>query len=390
MGNSPSRRRRNESPMYPPQQIHSLPPGPVAFTSLPPYHPTRFPPPYYSNYHGSVAPPHFYPVGAYSGGHQDYALPSSTSSSHWAQSSGSVLPSSTSSSHWAQSSGSVLPSSTSSSHWAQSSDSVPPVESSLPAQAQPLTQQQTVTIRNAVNIQKNTVSLIEDAEAPGFYLLAFSYDADSAGSFSIFLFAKEDDKDGSIKPWNPKAYSPVRIPFEKGVGQKFQQASGTGIYLDGFDSALLEKEWPVEGCPLVIRAQSNAKDYQQDSASTTEEDIGAALPKFVNSQVTQAVITKKDTGECKVRVLRQIIWVDGVRYELKELYGVENMVDRNEYNEEDFGKECVICMSEPRDTAVMPCRHMCMCNGCASCFKSQMNRCPICRQPVETFLKINV
>lgn len=350
MGNGPSRRQRNEYSMYPPSQpTYSLPPG--SYTSLPPpyHHPTRFPP-YYSNYNGPIAPPgQFYPP-AYSGGHS-------------------------------------LPSSTSSNRLAQSSSAAQPVESS--SAAPDSQQQQTITIRNAVNIQKNTLRLIKDVE-PGFYLLAFSYDADSAGSFNIFMLAKEDHTDGSIKPCIPKAFSPIRVLFEKGFGQKFQQSSGTGIYLDGFESGLLEKESPFEGCPLVIRAQINAKDYPQDSASSAEEDIGAALPKSVNSQVTQAVIDKKDDGECKVRVLRQIIWVDGVRYELKELYGVENTVDRGDYDEEDFGKECVICMSEPRDTAVMPCRHMCMCNGCASSFKSQMNRCPICRQPVESLLKIKI
>lgn len=341
MGNGPSRRQRNEYSMYPPPQpTYSLPPGP--YTSIPPYHPsTRFPPPYYSNYNGPIArPSQFYP----------HSLPSSTSSNYLAQ----------------------------------SSSAAPPAVSAAPA-----SQQQTVTIRNAVNIQKNTLRLIKDVE-PGFYLLAFSYDAESPGSFNVFMFAKEDNKDGSIKPCIPKAFSPVRIPFEKGIAEKFQQASGTGIYLDGFESVLLEKESSFEGCPLVVRAQINAKDYQQDSTSTAEEDIGAALPKSVNSQVTQAVIERKDDGECKVRVLRQIIWVDGVRYELKELYGVENTVDRSEYDDEDFGKECVICMSEPRDTAVMPCRHMCMCNGCASSFRSQMNRCPICRQPMESLLKIKV
>ena len=94
--------------------------------------------------------------------------------------------------------------------------------------------------------------------------------------------------------------------------------------------------------------QSNAAG--SEGTSVINENFGAALPKSVNSQVTEAVILKNENGDCKVQVLRQIIWVDGVRYELKELYGVEN-----------FGKECVICMSEPRDTAVMPCRHMVTC-----------------------------
>ncbi|MCO5559612.1 hypothetical protein L7F22_013213 [Adiantum nelumboides] len=353
MGNGWGRPRRNESSVYGPQQMYSLPPGPVSYTSLPPYNPTRYPPPYYSNYNGSVAPPgpSYYPPGTHQGGRHDYPM---------------------------------LPPPPGD-YWQQSSSASPPLERSLSAPQQQSAQ--TVTIRNAVNIQKNTIKLIEDSENAGFYLLSFAYDADSPGSFNIFYFAKEDWRDGSIKPWNPNVFSPVRLTFEKGSGKKFEQASGTGIYLDAFDPSLLEKEQPVEGCPLVIRAQINVQDGQPDSSGMAE-DIGAALPKSVNSQITQALIERTAGGDCKVRVLRQIIWVDGVRYELKELYGVENTVDKSDIDEEDFGKECVICMSDPRDTAVMPCRHMCMCNGCASTFKSQMNRCPICRQPVEALLKI--
>lgn len=36
------------------------------------------------------------------------------------------------------------------------------------------------------------------------------------------------------------------------------------------------------------------------------------------------------------------------------------------------GNECVICMSAPRNTAAMPCRHMCMCHSCASTLRSQV------------------
>jgi hypothetical protein len=98
-----------------------------------------------------------------------------------------------------------------------------------------------------------------------------------------------------------------------------------------------------------------------EGTTVIDGNLGAPLPKSVNSQVTEAVILKKENGDCKVRVLRQTIWVDGARYELKELYGVADAGDKTENAEEDeddFGKECVICLSETRDTAVFPCRHL--------------------------------
>ena len=45
----------------------------------------------------------------------------------------------------------------------------------------------------------------------------------------------------------------------------------------------------------------------------------------------------------------------------------------------ESGRECVICMTDPRDTIVLPCRHMCLCRGCAEVLRYQTNKCPICR-----------
>lgn len=58
--------------------------------------------------------------------------------------------------------------------------------------------------------------------------------------------------------------------------------------------------------------------------------------------------------------------------------------------DDDAGRECVICLSELRDTTVLPCRHMCMCNKCARMLREKSNNCPICRKPVESLLEIKV
>ena len=58
-----------------------------------------------------------------------------------------------------------------------------------------------------------------------------------------------------------------------------------------------------------------------------------------------------------MKVVKQILWVNGMRYELQEIYGIGNSVE-SDVDGNDPGKECVICLSEPRDTTVLPCRHM--------------------------------
>ena len=55
---------------------------------------------------------------------------------------------------------------------------------------------------------------------------------------------------------------------------------------------------------------------------------------------------------------------------------------------DDNGSECVICMCESRDTLILPCRHLCLCNGCADNLRYQANNCPICRAKFYALLQV--
>lgn len=57
-------------------------------------------------------------------------------------------------------------------------------------------------------------------------------------------------------------------------------------------------------------------------------------------------------------------------------------------DDDEGGGECVICMSEPRDTLILPCRHLCLCQLCADSLRYQANNCPICRAPFRALLQI--
>ena len=47
-------------------------------------------------------------------------------------------------------------------------------------------------------------------------------------------------------------------------------------------------------------------------------------------------------------------------------------------------------MTDPRDTTVLPCRHMSMCSECAKVLRMQSNKCPICRTSIESLLQIKI
>ncbi|XP_047336763.1 probable E3 ubiquitin-protein ligase LOG2 [Impatiens glandulifera] len=251
----------------------------------------------------------------------------------------------------------------------------------VPAPAPYVEHQKAMTIRNDVNLKRETLKVEPDEDHPGSFLVAFTFDAMVAGSMTIIFFAKEGD-DCDLTPTKEESVPPIIVPFEQGLGQKFKQPSGTGIDFSKFEESELLKEGNLEVFPLAIKAETAVV------SSTGDDD---ANQPSSNSQITNAVF-EKDKGQFRVKVVKQILWVNGMRYELHEIYGIGGNSVEGDIDDDgnDPGKECVICLSEPRDTTVLPCRHMCMCSGCAKVLSFQTNRCPICRQPVERFLEIKV
>lgn len=108
-------------------------------------------------------------------------------------------------------------------------------------------------------------------------------------------------------------------------------------------------------------------------------------------QATIGVVEKQSDGYI-LKALKQKLFVHGLCYLLQEIYGIENKNSDFQKNcdeeTEDNGAECVICMSDLRDTLILPCRHLCLCNCCADSLRYQANNCPICRAPFRALLQI--
>ncbi|GAV60923.1 zf-C3HC4_3 domain-containing protein, partial [Cephalotus follicularis] len=260
---------------------------------------------------------------------------------------------------------------------------------STPPQTQPqpppyVEHQNAKKVRNDVNVHKDTLRLEVDELNPDHRLVSFVFDALYDGSITICYFAKEEP-DCNFLPLFPEAYMPVKFSFQKGVGLKFRQPSGTGIDLGFFELDDLAKPSPGEDVfPLVISAETSW------SAPTSDEQFSGSLSNpSANMQITQAVLEKNSDDTFHVKVIRQILWVDKVRYELREIYGIGSSA-AEDFDDSDPGKECVICMTEPKDTAILPCRHMCMCGDCAKALRLQSNKCPICRQFIEELIEIKI
>ena len=68
--------------------------------------------------------------------------------------------------------------------------------------------------------------------------------------------------------------------------------------------------------------------------------------------------------------MRQKLMINGQALEIHEMYGLS----ANE------GSDCIICMTDRKDTVVMPCKHLCMCYACANTLRERPGAtCPVCR-----------
>ncbi|KAL6597742.1 hypothetical protein ACP70R_046547 [Stipagrostis hirtigluma subsp. patula] len=267
-------------------------------------------------------------------------------------------------------------------NWPPGAAPPPPPPLALPA---PVERHRAVAVSTGANIKGGTLRLEPDADGRGL-LLAFSFDADAPGRLSLFedsitvYFFAQEDEEFILQATKENLLKPVTVFFKEGHDQEFKQPCGTGIDVSQFEESELTKVGEGGVFPVAFKVEVPVSSNQELEGA--HDNKASCLVKF-------AIFVKKDDGGYGVSVVQQTLWLHGTRYVLEEIYGIGNTADRNGH-EDDSGKECVICLSEPRDTTVLPCRHMCLCRECAQLLRFQTNKCPICRQPVERLLEIEV
>jgi len=81
-------------------------------------------------------------------------------------------------------------------------------------------------------------------------------------------------------------------------------------------------------------------------------------------------------------VVKQVVVVDGTAYPMQEIFGLADL-KQEDHDESAVGEPCVICLTDPRNTAVLPCRHLCVCEDCSQRLSveaaARNGHCPICR-----------
>lgn len=231
-----------------------------------------------------------------------------------------------------------------------------------------------------------------DPSKPDKLRVKFTFDANLECWASVFLVASENPKEGCrVTPFGAGRAAPRRTKHPQGLGQMYESKPEAALDLSGFtvDELTLSR---ANDFPVIIRLECIAGEPGEgEAARTLPEPAGASLLNWTQTQTTYATLLRQEDGSYGIQVVKQKIWVEGVSYELQEIFGIENCSAGMPLDDDISGKECVVCLSDARDTTVLPCRHMCMCSSCARLLRHQPNnKCPICRTPVESLLEIKV
>eukprot|EP00062_Callorhinchus_milii_P027145 gi/632990101/ref/XP_007884001.1/ PREDICTED: RING finger protein 157 [Callorhinchus milii] len=252
--------------------------------------------------------------------------------------------------------------------------------------AAPPPQEPVKTLRSLVNIRKDTLRLVkcteevklgeEDPRPRLCYNVEFTFDADARVAITIYYQATEEFQSGcAIYTARERLLQSETVHYKRGMCQSFCLPSHTVQ-----PSQWVEEELGYDGdrdiYPAVIQAV----------VAEGDEHVG-------HSHVLLATFDKHVDGSFSLKPLKQKQVVDGVSYLLQEIYGIENKYNSQESKVtddevSDNSAECVVCLSDVRDTLILPCRHLCLCNACADTLRYQANNCPICRLPFRALLQI--
>eukprot|EP00944_MAST-04C_sp_MAST-4C-sp1_P008733 g8733.t1 len=230
-------------------------------------------------------------------------------------------------------------------------------------------EQNRTTVRNHFALVNSSINLIPVDGGDGQKLYHFEFEFSNTKPCSVSVYyAVTETLDSGARP----------ISYEAAFEQKDIAFPETG-HNRKFSSKTLGLE-PVDIAVVDILKPKTGSTYPMLVCIRGSEDGSVA------SQSTYITASLLGEDKIKTRVISTKIVVDGhdKAYDVQEIYGIASSNSAEEDN------ECIVCMCEPRDTTVMPCRHMCLCRSCAETLRKQTNKCPICREPVQSLLYINI
>lgn len=170
----------------------------------------------------------------------------------------------------------------------------------------------------------------------------------------------------------------------------FDAASSTSGSSNLIDVAIYDKEERLE----IVKAHAGELKQHLCFRSIPTSLLGKSLEvrteyedikEITRLELIQSINGYIDARVHSQRVLGKLHNGAPFDYYLLDIYGqpfkmTNGLGDEEESFKSEVNRECIICLSERRDTIVLPCRHMCLCAECAEALRARADRCPMCRE----------
>ncbi|KAG5481084.1 hypothetical protein LSCM1_06762 [Leishmania martiniquensis] len=242
-------------------------------------------------------------------------------------------------------------------------------------------------VKMLATVEASTVSYVPATQVLTFYITSLC----DALTYEIHTGVKEFVQGGSVcyRPNKPKL-EPIKTAI-RGPQENRKITLKLDISSLEEKEKVYNKHYPKQmPCVIVLRYRATELRRNGDGRdNNAEEEI----------QVEHTEHTSVDLAENpKRRVISQIVTAGGSAFTVENLYGADNdgmaqasgnsggAVMIGSTIEDDEDGLCVICLTNAKDTAVMPCRHMCMCKDCGEQLLKHKPVCPVCRAPISTLL----
>lgn len=210
-----------------------------------------------------------------------------------------------------------------------------------------------------------------------------------------------EELDEEPSKWAITFFSDGIVPYQVEVwsGNQLRASSDK-------DAALAVEEKLVFGLDDTVNMEQGFKLMLVARTKQTISPIISQGRMMAGVQVTHlSILPLKDSKTFEVKVEKQKILISNFEVDLFEIYGQPHNIPAQKSDQPinpnrsqtsffsntntdlpGFNRECVICLSQRRDTLFLPCRHMCLCLPCAESLCQHSDKCPICRQgTISTF-----
>jgi len=119
--------------------------------------------------------------------------------------------------------------------------------------------------------------------------------------------------------------------------------------------------------PTQLQQQQQQQQPPQSITESTLANPGDKINSFFNAQ---GALSSSEP-------------VKVISFLSPSLNGAENNI-KSGNSSSPASEECVVCLTDPQEVVLLPCRHLCVCHSCLV----HIDKCPVCRTPFEEYMKI--